>query len=232
MSKKVAVVVPTYNEAGNIGRVIEGCREVFRKNSIDGKIFVSDGDSSDGTQDVARKHLAAVIVSPGIRLGKSYVIGFGRAIKEGFDVIFTMDGDLSHDPKYIPDFLKKLEDCDAVVGDRYLQGGSAPGLPFHRKIVSAAANSFARLMFGFDIKDVTSGYRAYRREALEKIGYASLVSEGYDVELEILVKMARAGLRIGHVPIVFLKRGSGKTKLKPKEMANFIKRAVDLKLSA
>lgn len=230
MSDKVVVVIPTFNERENIGVLIEGIEEIFSRGGIDGSILVVDDNSPDGTAEIAE---ALSKRFGNIRLLKrGGKLGIGSAYRDGFrfalknmkaDIVFEMDADLSHDPVYIPDFLKGLEEgCDAVVGSRHIPGGGIQGWSMYRHFISGTANTITRITLGIRVSDVTTGFRAYKAEALEEIDYESLRSEGYGFQIETLFRCGRKGLTVGEVPIVFMDRRSGSSKLGRGQMYQFI----------
>ncbi len=222
---KISIVIPTYNEKDNIAKLIP---EIFSQ--IGCEIIVVDDNSPDGTAGVveglAKKYNVKLIK----RKGK---LGIGSAYKAGFesasgDIIFEMDADFSHDPKHIKDFVQAIGNCDAVVGSRYIKGGTVVGWGFYRKAVSRTANFLAHFFLRIPVNDVTSGYRAYRKSALKKIDIERIKSEGYSFQLEILHYMVKAGLRINEIPIIFNDRRIGKSKLGKKEIFNFARTVLRL----
>ena len=222
----ITVVIPTYNERENIKKLLPG---IFRtlKNA---EVIVVDDNSQDGTADAIRAmKLGSVrLIS---RPGK---MGIGSAYKTGFraargDIIFEMDADLSHSPAFMPKMLRAInEGADIVVGSRYMPGGSIVGWGFYRKTVSKAANVLSHMLLGLGVNDVTSGFRAYRRTALESINMDEIESDGYSFQLEILCKLYRKGFKVKEVPIKFEDRKVGQSKLGRKEMLNYIKTVMRL----
>jgi dolichol-phosphate mannosyltransferase len=209
------VVIPTYNEADNLVPLVEAIRSAVP----DIVILVVDDGSPDGTAALARSMGLRVIERASkLGLGSAYVAGFTLALEEGFTRIAGMDADFSHDPQVLPALLALLERYDVAVGARYLEGGGTVNWGWHRRALSKGANGLARAMLGMPLHDVTSGYRAYRREVLEAIQLRDLKSEGYAFLVELLFRCVQAGYTVGEVPIVFEDRRKGVSKLDKREI--------------
>lgn len=229
---KISIVIPTYNERRNIPILI---KKIFAL-GLNTKIIVVDDSSPDGTGKIADKlakkykNKIFVIHRKGkFGLGTAYIAGFKRAIKEGFDLIFSMDGDLSHNPKYIPDFLKKINlGYDIVLGSRYIKGGDF-SLNIKRKIISKSANLFAKWMLNMDVNDLTTGYKCYKRRVLESINLDYIKSDGYSFLEEILFLCKKKGFKMAETPIIFTLRKEGKSKLAKKEIIKFFLTVLRLK---
>jgi len=212
---RTLVVVPTYNEKENIERIIE---EVLATNP-EVEILVVDDNSPDGTGEIIDRRSEQeprvhVLHREGkLGLGSAYVAGFKYAIREGYDAVFEMDADFSHDPKVIPEFLKKLVDYDLVLGSRYLDGVSVINWPMSRLLLSYFANIYARVVTGAPIRDLTGGYKCFRREVLEAIDLDKIHSDGYAFQIEMDVKTWRKGFRVLEIPIIFVERGVGTSKM-------------------
>jgi dolichol-phosphate mannosyltransferase len=209
------VVIPTYNERENIEPLV---RQILQHPGF--SVMVVDDQSPDGTgavaDDLAREFPERVEVRhrTGKRgLGLSYVEGFQLAVKRDVDLICQMDADFSHDPKYLPDLVAAATDYDLVVGSRYLNGISVVNWPLQRLILSTFANRYIRGVTGLTVRDCTGGFRCWRREALGRIPLARIVSDGYSFMVEMLFEAARQQCRIGEVPIVFVERRMGTSKL-------------------
>jgi len=215
-SRRPVVIIPTYNEAENIERLVE---EVT--GAVEGiRVLVVDDNSPDGTSDIvgkiARKNPNVLLETrPGkLGLGTAYIHGFKRALSlPDADCIFGMDADFSHSPQYLPDFLGALDDYDVVVGSRYLEGISVVNWPIRRLFISFFANNYARLITGLPIRDCTSGFCCYKREVLERINLDVVRARGYSFLVEMKYRAHKLGFRIGEVPIIFFERRSGKTKM-------------------
>lgn len=215
---RVAVVIPTYNEAENLPVVVER----LEKLGIDGLGFVIvDDGSPDGTGDIAEKLAAEfhgtfeVIHRPGKGgLGPAYVRGFSRAMELGAETIVQMDADLSHPTMEIPDMLAKLQDADVVVGSRYVEGGGVdPGWSFLRRQISFWGGVGIKLVLGLKVKDTTSGFKVFRRSALEAVRIERLKLSGFGFQPEVAYRCQQAGLRVVEHPFVFLDRTAGKSKM-------------------
>jgi dolichol-phosphate mannosyltransferase len=213
---RVLVVVPTYNEKDNLPLVAEGVLAYpnFR-------LMVVDDGSPDGTGAVA-DGLAAkypgrvdVMHRTGQRgLGRSYIDGLLKAIAQpDVDLVCQMDADLSHNPEYLPALAAATADHDVVIGSRYLNGVSVVNWPLHRIFLSTFANRYIRAVTSLTPKDCTSGFRCWRREALARLRLDRMVSDGYAFLVEMLFEAQRAGCRIGEVPIIFVERRQGQSKV-------------------
>ena len=212
----ILVVVPTYNERENLPLLAAG---VLKHDGY--RLLIVDDGSPDGTgaiaDDLARQHPGRLEVMhrTGQRgLGRSYIDGLLHALKEGTaDYICQMDSDLSHNPEYLPDLVAAAATQDLVIGSRYLNGVSVVNWPLHRIFLSAFANRYIRLITSLSPSDCTSGFRCWRREALARLPIAGMVSDGYAFLVEMLYNASRLGMRIGEVPIIFVERRQGQSKL-------------------
>jgi dolichol-phosphate mannosyltransferase len=213
--KTLTVVLPTYNERSNIERVTEG----ILKHPW-ARLLVVDDASPDGTGALADALAArsggrmSVLHRTGARgLGRAYCDGLRQALHSDTDAIAQMDADLSHDPAYLADLYAALEQYDLVIGSRYLRGVSVVNWPLHRIALSAFANRYIRTITGLRVRDCTSGFRVWRREALARVPLQGAHANGYAFLTEMLYRAARAGCRIGEVPIVFVERREGASKV-------------------
>jgi dolichol-phosphate mannosyltransferase len=221
---KAAVVVATYNERDNLPALAEAILQ-----HPDYRLIVVDDNSPDGTGAVADELSSrfpgrvSVIHRMAARgLGRSLVAGLQRALTGGDDVIFQMDADFSHDPKHLPEMAAATADADLVVGSRYLNGISVVNWPLHRIALSTAANRYIRYVTGLQVNDCTAGYRCWRRDALARIPLDSVISEGYAFLVETLHIAARAGCRIREIPIIFVERRMGVSKVSPRVLVESI----------
>jgi dolichol-phosphate mannosyltransferase len=210
-----AVVIPTYTERDNLPELAS---EILKRDGY--RIIVVDDDSPDGTGAVADRLAdtsagrVSVIHRRGARgLGRSLVAGLTRALADGAELIFQMDADLSHDPKYLPAMAEAAADADLVLGSRYLRGVSVVNWPLHRIILSSLANRYVRAVTGLEEKDCTTGFRCWRREALAKLPLERLISDGYAFLVEQLYLARRLGCRVREVPIIFVERREGASKV-------------------
>ena len=213
---RVAVVLPTYNESENIARLLTQLRTVVP----DGRLYVVDDNSPDGTGDIAERCAAElggieVIHRPGKQgLGSAYRQGFAYVIAQGADVIVSMDVDFSHDPLTIPAMLAAIDDgSDAVIGSRYVNGGGTKNWPLHRRLLSRWGNLYTGAVLGVKVRDCTSGFRAYRASALAAIAPETTKAEGYAFLSELVVRLSRRGSKISEVPILFIDRENGTSKM-------------------
>ena len=211
----IVVVTPTYNEKENLPILAAGVlsHPGFR-------LLVVDDGSPDGTgeiaEELARTHPGRVEVMhrTGPRgLGRSYIDGLRRALESGADLIFQMDADLSHNPEYLPKIAEAASLYDVVIGSRYLNGVSVVNWPLHRIFLSAFANRYIRTVTSLTPNDCTSGYRCWRRESLARLPLDRMVSDGYAFLVEMLFEARRAGCRFGEVPIIFVERRQGQSKV-------------------
>ncbi|MEM3065805.1 MAG: polyprenol monophosphomannose synthase [Nitrososphaerota archaeon] len=229
--RNVAVVIPTYNEAGNIGTVLELTFTTFSSGNINGWVIVVDDNSPDGTADVVEsikdKYGKIVVIRRPrkLGLGSAYKDGFALALEKlDVEYLAEMDADGSHPPEKIPlmlDFLMK-SGADCVVASRYVEGGSWGRGSSSRTLVSKGANLLARLATGIKLKDMTSGYRLYKAEALRHLKLDGLDS-GYVFQVQIIYELAKNGFRVVEYPFVFMPRLGGKSKLGKTEFWRFFK---------
>lgn len=213
---KKIVVIPTYNESENIVNLIN---QINKLEINDMHILIVDDNSPDGTADLVRKiskknnnvHLLSRTADRG--RGSAGIAGFKKALEIGGDIICEMDADFSHNPKYLPDLINKLRDCDVTIGSRFVSGGSDEDRPFLRRLLTILANFYIRVLLGLKVGDCNSGYRCFRRDVLQKINLDKITSRGPSIVQEILYKAHLAGFSIKEIPIEFVERKEGKSKL-------------------
>jgi len=214
--RRAVVVIPTFNEAGNVERLLEGIRAV-----VDVEILVVDDASPDGTADIVERYAErcggdiTVLRRPGKSgLGTAYRAGFSEVLRAGDRVCVQMDADLSHDPAYLPALISAVElGADASIGSRYVPGGRIENWPRLRLFLSRWGNRYAAGMLGLAVNDATSGYRAYSPNLLRRIDVDSVRAEGYGFQIEMTHRAVRSGARIVEVPITFVDRVVGESKL-------------------
>lgn len=215
---KAIIVIPTYNESDNIEKLVRQLLEMPLQLSV----LIVDDNSPDGTGETADRlakefrevHVIHRKCKSG--LGTAYVEGFKYALQEGFDYIFEMDADFSHDPKYIPVFLERIRDYDMVLGSRYLGGISVVNWSFYRLTLSLLASKYVKLWTGMPFSDPLGGFKVFRKEVLERIELGKIVSDGYVFQMEMLFRTYTNGFRIGEIPIIFIDRGFGRSKMSRK----------------
>ena len=212
---KTLIIVPTYNERENISRLLPELMAL----GPDVRVLVVDDNSPDGTGKLADELAAeydriSVLHRPGkLGLGSAYVAGFKYAIQQDVDCVFEMDADFSHDPAMIPRFIEEIASCDVVIGSRYISGINVVNWPMSRLLLSYFANIYTRVVTGMSIRDTTSGYKCFRREVLENIDLDNVRSDGYAFQIEMNFRCWRKGYRIREIPIIFVDRRSGTSKL-------------------
>jgi dolichol-phosphate mannosyltransferase len=212
---QVLVIIPTYNERENIEPIVE--RVVTANPAVN--VLIVDDASPDGTgkladaiaDDDARVHVLHRAGKAG--LGAAYIAGFDWALARDYDVIVEMDADGSHAPEQLPRLLAAVQQADVVLGSRWVPGGSVVNWPRRRKVLSVGGNVYTRLALGIELRDATGGYRAYRRSVLEAIDYARVASEGYCFQVDLARRALDAGYRVVEVPITFVERERGESKM-------------------
>jgi dolichol-phosphate mannosyltransferase len=223
---RVVMVVPTYNEALNLEAVIARLRAA----QPDVDVLVVDDGSPDGTGDIADRLAAAdtgVTVLHRARkegLGAAYRHGFQVALDRGYDVVGEMDADGSHQPEELQRLLDALQDADLVIGSRWVPGGSIVNWPLTRELLSRGGNLYTRVLLGIRVRDATAGYRLFRRSTLERIHLESIVSLGYVFQAELAYRTVQEGLRVTEVPIEFVERVRGDSKMSPDVATESLKR--------
>jgi dolichol-phosphate mannosyltransferase len=215
-SRRPIVVLPTYNERQNVVPLLRAVRAALPAADV----LVVDDNSPDGTAAVVEEAAADLGQIKLLRragkqgLGSAYRQGFGVALDEGYDVVVSMDADFSHDPAVLPDFLRLIDaGADAVIGSRYVPGGATVNWPLHRRLLSRWGNRYTSFVLGLQVRDCTSGFRAYRASALRAIDPASTTAEGYAFLTELVRRLVGRGARVMETPIVFADRRYGESKM-------------------
>ncbi|HEY0193180.1 MAG TPA: polyprenol monophosphomannose synthase [Kofleriaceae bacterium] len=210
------IVMPTYNERDNVRGIAERLLEALPSTDL---LFVDD-HSPDGTGEILDAMAAAqprihVMHRAGkLGLGTAYVEGFGWGLARGYDYLFEMDADGSHDPRYLPQLLALAEDgADVVVGSRWVPGGGTENWGLGRQVLSRGGSFYARTILGVELRDITAGFMCWRRAALEAIDLSSITSNGYSFQIEMKYRALRRGLRVVETPIVFVDRRVGQSKM-------------------
>jgi dolichol-phosphate mannosyltransferase len=212
---RALVVLPTYNEAETIEEVLRRVRLACPE----ARVLVVDDGSPDGTADLAEKVAEGLGAIDVMRrderrgLGEAYRAGFAWGLHEGAEALVEMDSDLSHDPGALPSLIGALADHDLAIGSRYVPGGSIPNWRLHRRLLSKFGNVYSSVMLGVPVRDMTSGYRVYRAELLRSMDIETVKADGYGFQIEMTYRAAQRGARIVEVPISFVDRELGKSKM-------------------
>ncbi|MGA1450208.1 MAG: polyprenol monophosphomannose synthase, partial [Candidatus Nanopelagicales bacterium] len=215
MSSKTLIIIPTYQESENIISILERVQAA----NPEANVLVVDDSSPDGTGQIVERLMKS---NPKIRLltnsvkgglGKAYVKGFKWGLSKDFDIFVEMDADGSHAPEQLPSILKNLDECDVSLGSRWVPGGRIENWPISRQILSKGGNLYTRLMLGFNVKDATGGYRAYKRKVLETIDLDSIESQGYCFQVDMVRRSLAFGFKVCETPIVFTEREAGNSKM-------------------
>jgi dolichol-phosphate mannosyltransferase len=215
VKRDALVIVPTYNEHENLPLITRAILDASDRIEI----LVVDDNSPDGTGQLADELVAK---EPRIHvlhrerkegLGRAYLAGFGWALKHDYAFVLEMDADFSHDPRHLPELLSAAAHADLVLGSRYVEGGGTQNWGTLRRVVSKGGSLYARIALGVHIRDLTGGFKCFRRETLEQLDLASVRSEGYSFQIELTYRAVSLGLRVVEVPIVFVDRRVGKSKM-------------------
>jgi dolichol-phosphate mannosyltransferase len=217
--QRVAIIMPTYNERQNVELMAGRVRAAVP----DADLLVVDDNSPDGTGDLADKlaetdqHVQVMHRTEKAGLGKAYIAGFDWALEHGYDVIIEMDADGSHQPEHLPSIIGALKgmggDADLAIGSRWVPGGKTVNWPKSREILSRGANLYVKIMLGMGVRDATAGFRAYRADTLRAIDLGTVQSTGYSFQIDLTVRVFHAGLKIVEVPITFVEREHGASKM-------------------
>jgi dolichol-phosphate mannosyltransferase len=213
---RVTVCLPTYNERENLERMLRALREVLPE---DGGVLVIDDASPDGTGELADRlaeEIPSVLVLHRARkegLGPAYVAGFRHALADGAELVLEMDCDFSHDPKDVPRLIAATDGADLVLGSRYVPGGGVQNWGVVRRFISAGGSAYARILLGTRVRDLTGGFKCFRRAVLETIPLDRIDAKGYAFQIETTYRAQRAGFRVVEVPIVFADRTEGHSKM-------------------
>lgn len=213
---RILTIIPTYNELESLPKTLGRLRSAVPASDV----LVADDNSPDGTGELADRIAAEdpqvhVMHRKGKEgLGAAYIAGFKWALERDYDVVVEMDADGSHQPEQLPRLLEAIEQgADLVIGSRWVQGGTVVNWPVYRQLISRTGSTYARLMLGLRIKDMTAGYRAFRRTTLEKLDLDAVESVGYGFQVDIAWRVARMGLKVAEVPVTFVERELGASKM-------------------
>jgi dolichol-phosphate mannosyltransferase len=211
----VAVIVPTYNERENLESAVGRVRAAVPAADL----LIVDDNSPDGTGEIADKlaaadpHIHVMHRAGKAGLGAAYIAGFRWALEQGYGAVVEMDADGSHQPEDLPRLLDALGSADLVVGSRWVPGGKIVNWPRSRELISRGGNIYVRLMLGISVRDATAGFRAYRAGTLQKIDLDQVVSQGYCFQIDLTLRTIREGLKITEIPITFIERARGTSKM-------------------
>ena len=214
---RAVVCLPTYNERENLERMVEALGAVLDTGRD--RLLVIDDGSPDGTGEIAdrlaaeRPWVSVLHRAEKQGIGPAYVAGFRRALADGAELVLEMDCDFSHDPADVPRLIEAAEDADLVLGSRYVPGGGTENWGLLRRIVSRGGSFYARVFLGVGVRDLTGGFKCFRRETLEAIDLDALSAHGYAFQIETTYRVLRAGLRVREIPIRFVERRAGASKM-------------------
>ena len=215
---RALVIIPTYNEKENIEKIVPAVLGTDPCLSV----LIVDDNSPDGTGQMADRMVSAndrIFVLHREKksgLGQAYLAGFKWGLEKGFNYLFEMDADFSHDPKYLPDFLQAINEADLVIGSRYISGVNVINWPMGRLLLSYYANVYSRIVTGMPVRDATGGFKCYRRQVLQAIDLSKVRSNGYAFQIEMSFRALKKGFRLKEIPIVFVDRREGTSKMSKK----------------
>jgi dolichol-phosphate mannosyltransferase len=230
------LVLPTYNEAGNLEPLVRAALPVVTCASEDPHILVVDDGSPDGTGAIAdrlaREYTAVEVLHRTRKegLGRAYLAGFDRALRGGADLVVQMDADFSHDPSAIAGLVAASADADVAIGSRYVAGGSIPEWSVFRRLLSRLGCRYARTVLQVPVRDLTGGFKCFRRAVLDQLSLADVHAEGYGFQIELTYRALRAGFRVAEVPIAFGARRAGQSKMSPRIAAEALWKVPALRL--
>jgi dolichol-phosphate mannosyltransferase len=217
--QRTLIVTPTYNEKENLPRFVAAVRGALPEADL----LIVDDNSPDGTGQIADEiaakdsHVRVMHRAGKQGLGTAYLQAFQKGLDEGYERFFEMDADLSHDVRYLPDFVRALDEgADVVIGSRNVPGGGVEGWGLGRHVLSKGGSLYSRTILGLGVRDLTSGYKAFTRRALEAIELSSVKSNGYSFQIELTYRAILRGMRVKEVPIVFVDRTAGRSKMSRK----------------
>lgn len=224
-TQRALIIFPTYDERDNIEKIVHAVLPLDPRVHV----LIVDDNSPDGTGEIADRLVAEqkdkVFVLHREQkegLGRAYIAGFRWAIERKFDFIFEMDADFSHGPEYIKDFLREIANFDVVLGSRYISGVNVINWPMSRLLLSYFANMYTRIVTGIPIRDATGGFKCFRRRVLESIDFDDVKSSGYAFQIEMSMRALRKGFTVKEIPIVFVDRMAGQSKMSKKIMREAI----------
>lgn len=217
-NQRALIIFPTYNERENIEKIVHAVIPLDPRINV----LIVDDNSPDGTGKLADKLVASqdsvhVLHRESKQgLGKAYIAGFKWALEREYDFIFEMDADFSHGPEYIKDFLKEIQEYDLVIGSRYISGVNVINWPMSRLLLSYFANAYTRVITGLPLRDATGGFKCFRRQVLETIDLDAVQSSGYSFQIEMSLRAWKKGFKLKEIPIIFVDRVAGSSKMSKK----------------
>ena len=238
MRVRLVLCLPTYNEIQNLEPMVRALGEIFAREALDGRVLVIDDASPDGTGELADllatelQYVDVLHRKAKQGLGPAYIAGFRRALAEGAELIMEMDCDFSHAPDDVPRLVREASRADLVIGSRYVPGGRVENWGAGRRLVSRAGSVYARLVLGIDVRDLTGGFKCFRRVVLETIDLNSVSSLGYTFQVETTYRALLAGFRVEEVPIAFSDREVGGSKMTKRIVAEAVWRIPALRFAA
>jgi len=215
----VWLILPTYDEAENIERIVGAALPQLATTGLEHRILVVDDGSPDGTGEIADRlavaHDEVEVLHRTSKegIGPAYIAGFRRALDAGADLVMEMDSDFSHDPADIPRLVAAAEDADLVLGSRYVEGGGVTDWGLARRLISRGGSLYARLLLGVPVRDLTGGFKCFRRAVLETLDLSSVGTDGYGFQIEVTYRTLKAGFRVREIPILFRDRRVGASKM-------------------
>ncbi len=235
---RLAICLPTYNERETLEPVVRALGEVCERNSLDARVVVVDDASPDGTGEIADRLAAELGWLEVLHrerkegLGPAYLAAFRRVLAEGADLVMEMDSDFSHDPEDVPRLVAAAERADVVIGSRYVPGGGVRNWGTLRRAVSRAGCLYAQAILGLRVRDSTAGFKVFRRSVLETIALDRVTTKGYAFQIETTYRALRAGFRVVEVPITFIDRETGSSKMSRRIIGEAIVRVPALRIAA
>lgn len=219
MTEHLWICLPTYNERENLERMVEALREQFTLHSLDARILVIDDGSPDGTGQIADRlaethdNVQVLHRTSKDGLGRAYLAGFQVALDAGAELIMEMDCDFSHDPKDVHRMVAAANDADLVIGSRNVPGGAVRNWPWTRRMISKGGSLYARTILGLKIRDMTAGFKCFHRRVLEAIDFETVQAQGYTFQVELNYRTVQAGFRVKEIPVIFVDREFGESKM-------------------
>ena len=232
---KNLIIIPTYNEKGHAYKIIKKIEEVL-KNRTDYSILIVDDNSTDGTKEEiarAKKDFRNILLlerEGKLGLASAYIEGIKKGLKEGFENFIEMDADFSHDPKYLPEMLKNLEEFDLSIGSRNIKGGSVKNWGFLRNLISKGGSLYSQIILNCPIKDLTGGFNGWNKKIIEKMDLNSIISKGYSFQIEMKYKAFKNGAKYKEFPIIFEDRKIGNSKMSKKIFLEALLNVIKIRL--